>query len=99
MRCDVGEKSYYNNKIAIIASPFGQKSVQKNTCSASIQTISSLGNLTIEFSEKMNSNYTFSLDKLNSDSIDIYVDPYKEVEDPNNKRNINLTWSVESFEE
>ena len=53
----------------------------------------STGNLTITFSEQMNTNY--SLQYLNETFIKVYVQPYQQSEP---SRNLNLTWNVTSFE-
>jgi len=52
------------------------------------------GNMTILFSEEMNT--TFSKPYLNNSLINIYIQNNKEPEEK--PRNLNFTWDVTSFE-
>ena len=74
------------------------KDVNQKYLTAKIEYMDNVGNMTVEFSELMNTNLTY----INSTYIDIFINPvdlteYKENEkvQPNH---LNLTWNATKFE-
>ena len=90
IECRVDSYYFHSKKLVIIAKKKGQ---EEERCFSYIKSISSMGLMEIEFSEKMNTNLT--INKLNITYIDIFITPYISLE--TEYKDVNLTWEVISF--
>ena len=66
-------------------------------CKAAITKVSIYGEVEVEFDQEM---MEYSLDNYNSDTLQIYVQPYRDWHEHKKSYDIsqlNLTWTVKSF--
>ena len=90
IECRVDSYSFHSEQLVVVANKKEQK---EERCFSYIKSISSMGLMEIEFSEKMNTNLT--INKLNITYIDIFITPYISLE--TEYKDVNLTWEVISF--
>ena len=85
------EKEAKEKAEKIIEPKIEKTDVMKNNCSASIDSISTLGLMIVQFNESIDTSINNS--NLNESIIDIYIEQYLQT----NSSKTNLTWQVKEF--